>query len=218
MTLIVVSGAPATGKSTIAAALGAELRWPLLSLDPVKETLADVLGLGDQHPADQHPADEHPGDQHPADQHPGDQHPGDQHPADQHPADEHLGDERWSDRLGDAAAEIIFRLTAQFPDAVAEGWWRGARRELALAAFAGAVEVFCHCPPELAARRMRDRHGVSRHPIHRDVMNPAVADRAAELARTVMPLGLGAALIEVDTGQEGATARAVAGVRAVLHR
>ena len=211
MTLIVVSGAPATGKSTIAAALAAELRWPLLSLDPVKETLADVLGLADQHPGGQHPADEHPGGQHPAE-------PGGQHPAGQHPADEHPADERWSDRLGDAAAEIIFRLTAQFPDAVAEGWWRGARRELALAAFAGAVEVFCRCPPELAARRMRDRHGVSRHPIHRDVMNPAVADRAAELARTVMPLGLGAALIEVDTGQEGATARAVAAVRAALHR
>jgi len=173
VTLIVVSGAPATGKSTIAAAMAAELRWPLLSLDPVKETLADVLGPGDEH---------------------------------------------WSDRLGDAAAEIIFRLTAQFPDAVAEGWWRGARRELALAAFAGAVEVFCRCPPELAARRMRDRHGVSRHPIHRDVMNPAVAGRAAELARTVMPLRLGSALIEVDTGQEGTTARAVAVVRAVLDR
>jgi predicted kinase len=188
VTLIVVSGAPATGKSTIAAALAAELRWPLLSLDPVKETLADVLGLADQHPGGQHPGGQHP------------------------------GDERWSDRLGDAAAEIIFRLTAQFPDAVAEGWWRGARRELALAAFAGAVEVFCRCPPELAARRMRDRHGVSRHPIHRDVINPAVADQAPELARTVMPLRLGAALIEVDTGQEGATARAVAGVRATLHR
>jgi hypothetical protein len=203
VTLIVVSGAPATGKSTIAAALAAELRWPLLSLDPVKETLADVLGLADQHPGGQHP---------------GGQHPGGQHPAGQHPAGQHPGDERWSDRLGYAAAEIIFRLTAQFPDAVAEGWWRGARRELALAAFAGAVEVFCRCPPELAARRMRDRHRVSRHPIHRDVMNPAVADRAAELARTVMPLGLGAALIEVDTGHEGATARAVAGVRATLHR
>lgn len=63
---------------------------------------------------------------------------------------------------------------------------------------------------------MRGRHGVSRHPIHRDVMNPAIADRAFELARTVTPLGLGAALIEADTGQDGATARAVAGVRAAL--
>lgn len=175
MTLIVVSGAPATGKSTIGTALSTELRWPLLPLDPLKETLADVLGLG-----------------------------------------EGPGDEHWSDRLGDAAATLIFRLTAQFPDAIAEGWWRGQRRDLALAAFAGAVEVFCRCPSELAARRMRDRHGVSRHPIHRDVMNPAVADRAFELARTVTPLRLGAALIEVDTGQEGATTRAVAAVRAAL--
>ena len=49
-------------------------------------------------------------------------------------------------------------------------------------------------------------------------MNPAIADRAFELARTVTPLGLGAALIEVDTGQEGATERAVAAVRTVLHQ
>src|SRR6185437_15038538 len=93
VTLIVVSGAPATGKSTIAAALSTELRWPLLPLDPLKETLADVLGLG-----------------------------------------EGLGDEHWSDSLGDASAALIFRLTAQFSDAIAEGWWRGQRRELALAA------------------------------------------------------------------------------------
>jgi len=80
MTLIVVSGAPGTGKSTVAAALAADLRWPLLALDTVKEALGDVLGLGG-------------------------------------------GD--WSDRVGDAAAEIVFRLAAAFPDAVAEGWWRG---------------------------------------------------------------------------------------------
>jgi len=48
LTLIVVSGAPGTGKSTIARALGADLRFPVLSLDPVKEALADVLGLGDE--------------------------------------------------------------------------------------------------------------------------------------------------------------------------
>ena len=40
MPLIVVSGAPGTGKSTIAAALGAALRFPVLSLDPIKEALA----------------------------------------------------------------------------------------------------------------------------------------------------------------------------------
>lgn len=54
-----------------------------------------------------------------------------------------LGDEDWSNRVGDAAAEVVFRLAAEFPDAVAEGWWRGARRDRAVAEFAGAVEVFC---------------------------------------------------------------------------
>jgi predicted kinase len=77
LTLIVVSGAPGTGKSTIANALGAALRFPVLSLDPVKEALADVLGLGD---------------------------------------------EDWSNRVGDAAAEVVFRLASAFPDAVAEGF------------------------------------------------------------------------------------------------
>jgi predicted kinase len=173
VTLIVVSGAPGTGKSTIAAAIAADVRWPLLSLDPVKELLADVLGLGD---------------------------------------------EDWSNRLGDAAAEIIFRQSAEFPDAVAEGWWRGARRDRALAVFAGAIEVFCRCEPELALRRMRGRHGVSRHPIHRDVINPAMLNRASELAATVTPLSLGAALVMADTGQPGAIAAAVAGARAALRR
>jgi predicted kinase len=173
VTLIVVSGAPATGKSTIAAAIAADLRWPLLSLDPVKELLADVLGLGD---------------------------------------------EDWSNRLGDAAAEIIFRQSADFPDAVAEGWWRGARRDRARAVFGGAIEVFCRCEPELALRRMRGRHGVSRHPIHRDVINPAMLDRASELAATVTPLGLAAALVTADTGQPGAIVAAVAAARAALRR
>ena len=81
VTLIVVSGAPGTGKSTIAAALGAALRFPVLTLDPIKEALADVLGLGG---------------------------------------------EDWSNQVGDAAAEVVFRLAAAFPDAVAEGWWRGS--------------------------------------------------------------------------------------------
>lgn len=166
-----VSGAPGTGKSTIAAAIAADLRWPLLSVDPVKELLADVLGLGD---------------------------------------------EDWSGRLGDAAAEVIFRQAASFPEAVAEGWWRRARRDRAIEVFAGAIEVFCRCEPELALRRMRGRHGRSRHPIHRDVINPAMLERASELAATVTPLALGAGLITADTGQEGAVAAATAGVRAAL--
>jgi predicted kinase len=169
--LIVVSGAPGTGKSTIAAALGAALRFPVLSLDPIKEALADVLGLGG---------------------------------------------EDWSNQVGDAAAEVVFRLTAAFPDAVAEGWWRGPRRDRALDEFAGATEVFCHCDPRLASDRGKARIGHGRHPIHRDVINPAMAGRPAELAATVTPLRLGASLIEVDTGKPGATEEAVSAVRSVL--
>ena len=171
MTLIVVSGAPGTGKSTVAAALAADLRWPLLALDMVKETLADVLGLGG---------------------------------------------EDWSDRMGDAAAEVVFRLAAAFPDAVAEGWWRGARRERAQREFAGATEVFCRCDPETALRRMRARRGAGRHPIHRDVINPAILDRVAGLVATVAPLGLGGPLVEVDTEPPRAPDRAIASVRTAL--
>lgn len=169
-----MSGAPGTGKSTIARELGAGLRLPVLSLDPIKEALADALGLGD---------------------------------------------EDWSNRLGDAAAEVVFRLAADFPDAVAEGWWRGARRERAVAEFAGAVEVFCHADPSLAAERALARRKVGRHPIHRDMINPAEVGSAANiasLAAAVTPLRLGGPLIEVDTGRPGAGASAVAAVRAAI--
>lgn len=171
-TLIVVSGAPSTGKSTVAGAIAADLGWPLLALDTVKEALADALGLGD---------------------------------------------ESWSHRLGDAAAEVVFRLSARFPKAVAEGWWRGPRRERALTEFAGAAEVFCYCTPQVALHRMRSRLG-SRHPIHRDVINPAIIEPAATLTATVTPLHLGQILVEVDTGQTGAPAGAAAAVAAALSR
>lgn len=42
--VVVVSGLPASGKSTLAARLRDELRLPLLSLDTVKESLVDGLG------------------------------------------------------------------------------------------------------------------------------------------------------------------------------
>lgn len=155
---VVVSGAPGTGKSTVAGHLAEDLEFPLLSLDAIKETLGDCLGTGD---------------------------------------------ENWSDRIGETAAEIIFRLNATFPRSVVEGWWRGERRERALKDFGGCVEVFCRCDPELAEARMRARQAAQdRHPIHRDVINPAILERAAMLARTVVPLEVGAALIEVNTTSE----------------
>lgn len=42
--LVLVTGAPATGKTTFARALVVQLRWPLLEKDAIKESLFDVLG------------------------------------------------------------------------------------------------------------------------------------------------------------------------------
>jgi predicted kinase len=173
MTLIVVSGAPGTGKSTVAAAVATEFGLPLLSLDEIKEALADVLGTGG---------------------------------------------EDWSNQVGDAAAEVVFRLCAAFPDAVAEGWWRRARRERAVREFAGAAEVFCHCDPELATARMRARLQTGRHPIHRDVINPAMIGYSAGNLPAVQPLGLGGPLVTVDTGRPGAPGRAVSELTSALGR
>jgi predicted kinase len=150
---VVVSGAPGTGKSTLAAALADSLQLPLLSLDHIKEALADVLGLGD---------------------------------------------ELWSNRVGDAAAELVFRLAKSFPGVVAEGWWRRDRRVRAVEEFQGCIELFCRCDPAVAQQRATARLGQQRHPIHRDVMNPTILDALAAAAAEVEPLGLGGELIEVD--------------------
>src|SRR5206468_5919376 len=105
---IVVSGAPGTGKSTVAELLADRLGLPLLSLDVIKEALGDALGAGD---------------------------------------------EAWSNRVGDAAAEVVFRLARLYPSAVVEGWWRRERRDRAIREFAGWTEVFCRCRPDLAEQR-----------------------------------------------------------------
>jgi hypothetical protein len=88
-----------------------------------------------------------------------------------------------------------------------------------VAEFAGAVEVFCHCDPGLAGSRAAARIGAGRHPIHRDVINPAgvgAPARIASVAATVTSLGLGGPLVDVDTGPPGAVARAITAVRAIL--
>ncbi|MGE0386497.1 MAG: AAA family ATPase [Gammaproteobacteria bacterium] len=46
--LLVVHGWPGAGKSTIAAAIAAELGWPVFAKDTVKEALLDTLGARDR--------------------------------------------------------------------------------------------------------------------------------------------------------------------------
>lgn len=169
--VVVVSGAPGTGKSTIGAALSKALEIPFFSLDEVKEALGDSLGTGD---------------------------------------------EGWSDRLGDAAAEVVFRLAETQSPAVLEGWWRRERRERVIERFAGALEVFCRCEGQVAERRMRRRHEAWRHPVHRDVINPGILDGHAQLSESVEPLRLGPHLIEVDTTSEVSLEMMIEEVRAAL--
>lgn len=45
--VVVVTGVPASGKTTLATALSGHLGWPLISKDVVKEALFDALGSGD---------------------------------------------------------------------------------------------------------------------------------------------------------------------------
>lgn len=42
-TIVLVSGPPAAGKTTLAGAVAAQLGWPLICKDEIKETLVDVL-------------------------------------------------------------------------------------------------------------------------------------------------------------------------------
>jgi predicted kinase len=128
-----------------------------------------------------------------------------------------LGDESWSDRLGDAAAEVLFELAPSFPAVVVEGWWRGARRDRAIQRFHGYIEVACRCEPKLAEQRMRERVMQDRHPIHRDVINPSLLDHVAELVSSVKPLSVGAALIEIDTSEGPDLAGLIAAVRTAAH-
>ena len=46
--LVVVTGAPAAGKTTLARALAGKLGLPLIAKDDIKETLFDALGVGDR--------------------------------------------------------------------------------------------------------------------------------------------------------------------------
>lgn len=101
----------------------------------------------------------------------------------------------WSKVLGGASMELLWRLGGVAPAAVLEANFRpGSDYERAkLAALSGPlVEVYCRCPPALAARRYADRHA-GRHPTHvSSTISPGL------LAEFDRPMAIGP-VIEVDT-------------------
>jgi hypothetical protein len=149
---VIVSGAPAAGRSSLALPLAARLGLPLLAKDVIKESLHDhIPGQGERRD--------------------------------------------WSRILGGASMELIWALAAVTPAAVLEANFRpkSAYERARIAALTGpVVEVYCRCPPELAAARFAERHTV-RHPTH--VAAELEPEYLAEFDR---PISLGP-VIEVDT-------------------
>jgi hypothetical protein len=177
--VVLVSGAPGAGKSTLAGPLAAELGFALLGKDRIKETLHEVLGAsarpGSPGGSGTRTVTNGPGN-------PG--LPGT-------PA----GGREWSSRLGAAAMEVLWALAADAPAVVLEANFRRHDYQLGrIRALGGrVVEVHCACPAALAARRFAERAAGGRHPVH---VNPAVT--LAELAEYGRPLGVGE-LVTVDT-------------------
>lgn len=118
----------------------------------------------------------------------------------------------WSKILGAASMELIWTLASLAPAAVLEANFRPASdyERGKLAALPGPlVEVYCACPPELAAQRYAARH-VGRHPTH--VSGEVTLEQLAEFDR---PLALGA-VIEVETTAPVDVGSLAAAVRAAL--
>lgn len=157
--LVIVSGAPGSGKTTLAAPLAAALGMPLFAKDTIKETLHDTLGAsGDDHVA-------------------------------------------WSQRVGAAAMELLWRLASDAPACVLEanflpGHERQGRMLRELSADGRLVEVHCSCPIEVAVARYAERDlTYSRRHVHHSDFPPEVQ------ALYSGPVGLGM-VVEVDTTTE----------------
>ncbi|HUD39844.1 MAG TPA: AAA family ATPase [Streptosporangiaceae bacterium] len=107
-------------------------------------------------------------------------------------------DLQWSRRLGGAAMELLWALAAQAADVVVEANFRpNSEYERArIAALAGnggrLVEVYCHCPLDVAMARYAERASAC-HPVH--VVTSLTPEFMADFDR---PVGLGD-LIDVDT-------------------
>jgi predicted kinase len=156
--ILLVSGAPASGKSTLARALAQILGYPLISKDTIKESLFDSLGTH---------------------------------------LSGNLDAPELSRRLSRAAMDLLWSLAPGCPQVILEANFRpGSDHERAqIMALAGRkLEVYCHCTPEEAERRFRERAERERHhPAHS--MRTMSSELLKEFDR---PIGL-CPVIDVDT-------------------
>ena len=180
--IVLVSGAPATGKTTLAGPLAAALGFPLLAKDHIKETLHDALDGGGE--GENEGGDGHGGA-------PGDALAGRVRVLGSAPADALAA----SRLLGSASMKLLWALAARCPEAVLEANFHPDHPDTRTgldALAATVVEVHCHCPAEESVRRYRER-APRLHPVHvfREIPPEVIAlsDR---------PIGYGP-VIRVDT-------------------
>jgi predicted kinase len=107
------------------------------------------------------------------------------------------GDLEWSKRLGAAAMEVMWTLAAQSHRVILEANFRphsGYERAKILGLSPNPLELYCHCPADVARERYRRRAAQSNHhPAH---VSPNLDP---ELLREFdQPVGLGK-VITVDT-------------------
>ncbi len=157
--ILLVSGAPASGKSTLARALAETFGFPLISKDTIKESLFDSLGtqLGAQI----------------------------------------ASPTELSRLLSQSAMEMLWSLAPCCRGVILEANFRPKseyERGRLSALHGRKLEVYCHCTPEEAARRFRERATTARHhPTHS--MKTISAGLLEEFDR---PFGL-CPVIDVDT-------------------
>ncbi|OFE15270.1 hypothetical protein BA895_05840 [Humibacillus sp. DSM 29435] len=174
--VVLVSGAPGSGKTTLAGPLSRQLGLPLIAKDVIKERLTAAL----PQPS-----------------------PGGPDPL------------TWSRTVGRAAMEVMWALAGQPVPVMLEANFRprsNIEREQLLALDRPIIEVYCQCPPGLAAERYALRATTGRRDSRTHVVTALTGEILAEFDT---PMGVGE-LVTVDTSGPVDVGRVASQVRALL--